>query len=143
MVPATTAYSGLGDATEEYVALVRAFPLVHIRDDAHLAAALAVFGPLFEKAGQSAAEKAYLDVLTDLIEAYEDATVHIPPATGLDALRFLMEQNGTTQAQLAPIFGAQSVVSELLAGKNGRRLTVEQVKRLAAYYHVSPATLID
>jgi hypothetical protein len=26
----------VGDATEEYLALVRAFPLVHIRDDNHL-----------------------------------------------------------------------------------------------------------
>jgi HTH-type transcriptional regulator/antitoxin HigA len=142
---ATTAitYAPLNGAIEEYVALVRAFPLVHIRDDAHLNAALAVFGPLFEKRPQTSAEQAYLAVLTDLIESYEDATVRIPSATGLDALRFLMDENGTTQAQLAPIFGSQSVVSEVLAGKKGRRLTVEQIKGLAAYYHVAPATFID
>ncbi len=143
MAATTTAYRPLDGDIEEYLTLVRAFPLVRIQDDAHLDAALAVFGPLFEKRPQTSAERAYLDVLTGLIEAYEDATVHIPPATGLDTLRYLMTEHGTTQAQLAPIFGSQSVVSEVLAGKNGRRLTVDQIKGLAAYYHVVPATFID
>ncbi len=40
----------MSTVTEEYLALVRAYPLEHIRDDAHLQSALAVFGPLFEKA---------------------------------------------------------------------------------------------
>jgi len=143
MVRATAAYAALDGDIEGYLTLVRAFPLVHIRDDAHLDAALGVFGPLFEKETRTPAEDAYLGALTDIIETYEDATVYIPPTTGVDALRFLMEENGTTQAQLAPIFGTQSVVSEVLAGKNGRRFTVDQIKSLAAYYHVSPATFID
>lgn len=133
----------LGDDIEEYLALVRAFPLVHIRDDAHLDEALAVFGPLFEKAGRTPAEEAYVMALADLIETYEDATVEIPPISGVAMIRHLMAARGLTQNDLIPIFGTASIVSEVLNGKRGRRLTVEHIKRLAAFFHVTPATFID
>src|SRR5947209_4400382 len=92
-VPATMT----GDDIEEYLRLVRAFPLVHIRDDAHLDEALAVFGPLFEKPARTAAEEAYVMALADLIETYEDATVEIPPVSGLAMIRHLLEVRNLTQ----------------------------------------------
>ena len=126
---------------DEYLDLVRAFPLEHIRDDAHLDAALAVFEPLFTKPDPSPAEEAYLGALTDLIETYEDATVHIPPRTGVDALRFLMEEHRLTQTDLAPLLGTQSVVSEILSGK--RMLTTTHIARLSDRFQVSPAVFFD
>lgn len=133
----------LGDDIEEYLALVRAFPLVHIRDDAHLDEALAVFSLLFEKAGRTPAEEAYVMALADLIETYEEATMEIPPVSGVAMVRHLMEARGLAQNDLIPIFGTASIVSEVLNGKRGRRLTVEHIKRLAAFFHVTPATFID
>jgi len=126
---------------EEYLALVRTFPLVHIRDDAHLTEALAVFETLFEKREQSDAEKAYLAVLTDLIEAYENATVRIPDVSGARMVRHFMEDRGLRQLDLVPVLGSASIVSEVLSEK--RPLALSHIKKLAAYFGVSPAVFID
>lgn len=119
---------------EEYLALVRAFPLVHIRDEDHLTEALAAYEPLFIKRDQSEAEKAYLAVLTDLVEAYEDATVQVTERSGVDMLRYLVEENGYKQAELTPVFGTQSVASDVLSGK--RAFSLEQMRKAATFFGV-------
>jgi HTH-type transcriptional regulator/antitoxin HigA len=135
--------SAIQDKTteEEYLALVRTFPLLSIRDDAHLAEALAVIDRLTDKAERSAAEEAYLAALTDLVETYETAHVVIPPTSGREALRYLMEENGLSQVDLVPLFGAPSVVSEVLSGK--RRLALTHIRRLADYFGVPADVFID
>jgi len=133
--------AALDDATDEYLALVCAFPLVHIRDDAQYQKALAVMWPLVESSVRSDAQEAYLGALTDLIEIYDNAHTTFPPRTGLDALRSLIEENGLRQEDLLDIFKTQSVVSEVLRGK--RKLTLRYIKDLAAFFHVAPATFLD
>ena len=53
-MPKTTGVE-LGADLDEYLALVRAFPLAHIRDDAHLDAAVAVIDRLRDKDDRSPA----------------------------------------------------------------------------------------
>jgi len=139
----TAPRTALNGDIEEYVTLVRAFPLVYIRDDAHLADALATYEPIFDKGRrQSEAEKAYMAVLTDLIEAYEDATVNFPAVSGVDIVRHFMEDRGLRQKDLVgPVFATQSIVSEVLTGE--RALTLPHIKALAAFFHVAPAVFID
>lgn len=119
-------------AEEAYLALVRAFPLVSIRDDAHLRTALATLDRLIVRPERSVAEEAYLGALTDLVETYENAHVAIPPMGGTDLLRYLMVENGLKQSDLAPLFGSPSIISEVLSGK--RRLALAHMERLAAYF---------
>jgi len=130
-----------GADLEEYLALVRAFPLVHIRDDAHLDAAVAVIDRLLDERDHAPAEEMYLDALTDLLETYEAAHVPIPVRSGVDALRFLMEANDLRQVDLVPVLGRKSLVSEVLSGK--RPLALTHIKKLANYFRVSPAVFID
>jgi len=119
---------------EQYLALIRVFPLVSIRDDTHLAAALAVLDDLLDRSRRSSGEEEYLRALTDLVETYERAHVVIPPTSGVEALRFLMAEHGLTHAELAPLFGSPSIVSEVLAGK--RRLALTHIARLAERFGV-------
>jgi HTH-type transcriptional regulator / antitoxin HigA len=119
---------------EEYLTLVHAFPLISIRDDAHLAEALEVIDGLLERPERSVAEEEYLCSLTDLVETYENAHVIIPPVSGVEALRYLMEEHALTQAGLVPLFGSRSIVSEVLAGK--RRLALSHIARLAERFGV-------
>ena len=114
---------------EQYLALVRAFPLVSIHNDVHLDEALAVIDRLLDIPERSTAEEEYLQALTDLVEAYENAHVVIPPVSGVEALRYLMEENDMTQADLVPLFGTRSIVSEVLAGK--RHLALSHIARLS------------
>jgi HTH-type transcriptional regulator/antitoxin HigA len=126
---------------DEYLGLVRAFPLVHIGDDAQLASAIGIIDRLLGKPARSEAEEAYLGALTDIVETYEERHVTVPARSGLDALRFLMEENGLKQADLVPVLGRRSVVSEIMHHKRG--LALSHVRKLAAYFHVSPSTFID
>src|SRR5438105_12768774 len=130
-----------GADLDEYLTLVRAFPLAHIRDDAHLDAAVAVIDRLLDKEERSPAEEMYLDALTDLVETYEEAHVPIPARSGVDALRFLMEANNLKQVDLVPVLDRKSLVSEVLGGK--RPLALTHIKKLADYFRVSPAVFID
>ena len=73
-----------------------------------------------------------MGALTDLVEAHEDAHVVIPPTTGVEALRNLMEENELAQVGLVSLFGTASVTFEVLAGKC--RLALAHIKRLAAHF---------
>ena len=80
----------------------------------------------------------YFDVLTDLVEDYEDEHVLIPDASQTDVLRELMTANGLSQSKLAKEAGVSpSSISAVLKGV--RSLTKEQVAKLAKFFHVSPS----
>lgn len=82
-----------------------------------------------------------LDILTLLVQAYDE--VHHPMgdvATPQDVVDFLLEQNGMTRAQLAPLLGGRSRVSEFFTGV--RPLSVRQVQALRAQFGVSADLLL-
>ena len=84
----------------------------------------------------TAAEKELAELLTLLIEDFEEKRYQLPRAKPLDALRFLMDQHGLKQKDLANVFGTPSIVSEVLSGK--RDLNKDHIKRLSKRFHVSP-----
>jgi HTH-type transcriptional regulator/antitoxin HigA len=125
---------------DTYFELVKQFPLRHIEDEAHAEAAQEMLDQLLQKALDSG-EQAYLDVLTDLFEAYEEDQVTIPDVSEADILRNLMTSNGFSQPALAKKVGiAQSTISAVLNGS--RSLTKEQVLTLAKFFHVSPGAFL-
>jgi HTH-type transcriptional regulator / antitoxin HigA len=78
-----------------------------------------------------------IELLTLLIEKYEEEKYPIPDAEPLEVLRFLLDQNGLSQKDLIHEFGAESTVSLVLAGK--RKLTRDHIQRLSERFKVSPA----
>ncbi|MFI5273812.1 MAG: type II toxin-antitoxin system HigA family antitoxin [Ktedonobacterales bacterium] len=124
-----------------FLALVHDFPLVSIRNDAHLAAALKEIDRLLDCPQRTTAEEEFLRALTDLVETYENAHVAIPPTPGVEALRFLMAEHGLTQADLAPLLGTPSIISEVLAGK--RHLALAHITRLAERFGVPADVFIE
>ncbi len=129
--------SGVRKLSDSYFERVKQFPLTHIRNEEHLLAAQAVIDRLL-KAKLDRGEQAYLDVLTDLVEGYEDEHEPIPDATESDVLRELMRANGLSQLRLSAKIGiSQSTISSILNGS--RSLTKEHVVALARFFHVSPA----
>ncbi|SEJ41953.1 HTH-type transcriptional regulator / antitoxin HigA [Azotobacter beijerinckii] len=69
----------------------------------------------------------------DLIEAYDEAHRPMPKVSGVEMLRYLMQEHGLTQTDL-PEVGVQSVVSELLSGK--RLLNVRHIRALSERFGV-------
>lgn len=78
-----------------------------------------------------------IELLTLLIERYEEEHYSVPQASPAEVLRFLMERHGLKQRDLAADLGGESVVSEVLSGK--RELNAAHIKRLWKRFQVSPA----
>jgi HTH-type transcriptional regulator/antitoxin HigA len=112
-----------------------------LRADADLDAAVAVIDSLIDLQQLMAPEQDYLDVLSDLVEAYETEMVPMRPVGDAELLQFLIEQKGVTQAETATGAGiAESTISEVLAGK--RKLNRTQIAKLARYFHVEPGAFL-
>ncbi len=84
----------------------------------------------------TAAERELAELLTLLIEDFEEKHYQLPRANPLGVLRFLMNQHGLKQRDLVDVFGTPSIVSEILNGK--RELNKDHIKRLSARFRVSP-----
>jgi len=83
-----------------------------------------------------AAERRLAELLTVLIEDFEQEAYALKPARPVEVLRELIESNGLKQKDLLDIFGTPSIVSEVLREK--RSLTVEHIRKLSRRFHVSP-----
>jgi HTH-type transcriptional regulator / antitoxin HigA len=92
---------------------------------------------LEKKERLSAKEREFAELLTVLIEAYEDAHYPVRAASPVEVLVELMEANNIKQKDLAPLLGSESVVSEVLRGK--RELNKHHIERLSKRFGVSPA----
>jgi HTH-type transcriptional regulator/antitoxin HigA len=120
--------------------LVRAVPTV-IHTDGECKRATADIGKLLRKGGDlSSEEERLLDLLSVLVERYEDEAEDFPDSPPDRILRFLMEQNDLRQADLVKIFGSRGRVSEVVNGK--RAISKAQSKALGEYFRVSPELFI-
>ena len=116
-------------------------PMLTIRNEREYNAAVKRLNELLDEIGTDEKHPLYglLDTLGTLVHAYEEEHYPIPDASGVDVLRFLMEEHGLTQSDLLEI-GSQGVVSEILSSK--RELNVRQIRMLAKRFKVSPAVFV-
>jgi len=89
----------------------------------------------------SPSEAEAIELLTLLVERYEQAHYPIRAADPISVVRFLIEQQHLTQRDLIPQFGSESAVSMFLAGQ--RKLTLEQVRRLRARFKLPADVFIS
>jgi HTH-type transcriptional regulator / antitoxin HigA len=80
----------------------------------------------------SASEREAIELLTLLIERYEQDHYQIPTADPVSLVRFLLANAGLNQRDLIHEFGSESAVSMFLAGR--RKLNLPQVRRLSARF---------
>jgi len=83
-------------------------------------------------------EREYSELLTVLIEAFEEANYALEGAAPGSRLRSLMEEHGLRQRDLLDMFGSRGIASEVVGGK--RAISKAQAKKLAGIFHV-PADL--
>lgn len=81
-----------------------------------------------------------LEILSLLIEKYEDEHYPIAPPDPIEAIKFRMEQMGYKQKDLENIIGYKGRVSEILNKK--RKLTLEMIRRLHNALHIPTETLL-
>jgi HTH-type transcriptional regulator/antitoxin HigA len=90
---------------------------------------VSVLDKLASKKNPTNEEEKYAQVLMTLIEAYEEEHHPIPDASAVEVLMALMEANDLRQKDLAPIFGSESILSEILHNK--RTLNKGHIEKLS------------
>ncbi len=86
------------------------------------------------------AEMDELELLTALVEMYEERHFPINPPDPVDAIKFRMEQLGLVQKDMVPYFGTKSKVSEVLNGK--RPLSLAMMRSLNKSLGISAEVLL-
>ena len=111
--------------------------MILIDSDAELVRARAVVDQLWNS--NDPTDIVRLAAQARLISAYEERKWPRRSRSVADMISHLMDQHGLTRADMVPILGSPSRVSEVLRGKKG--LSMAMVQRLRARFHV-PADLL-
>jgi HTH-type transcriptional regulator/antitoxin HigA len=111
--------------------------LIVIDSDAELARARALVDRLWNS--EDPADVARLQAQARLIAAYEESKWPRRRPSTAELIRHLMDQHGLTRADMVPILGTPSRVSEVLRGK--KELSMAMVQRLRGRIRL-PADLL-
>jgi HTH-type transcriptional regulator/antitoxin HigA len=101
---------------------------------------LAMLEELDKKPKLTPAEQRLTELLTLLIEDFEEKAYSLKPASPTEVLSQLIEANDLRQKDLTDVFGTPSIVSEVLNGKRG--LAIAHIKKLSRRFHVSPEVFL-
>jgi HTH-type transcriptional regulator / antitoxin HigA len=113
-----------------------------IRTDEDLAWAIREIEQYFDELPEPGSPEAdRFDVLTALINAYENDHHPIPETDPIDMLHFAIESMGRSQKELSELLGSRSRASEVLARK--RPLTVEMVHKISKAWHLPAEALVQ
>ena len=125
----------------EYAALLASTLPAVIRSEAENERCIRALEELDARSNRlSSAERRLADLLTLLVEDFEEKHYALKPTDPVTVIEELMAANGLKQKDLLDVFGTPSIVSEVLSGK--RQLTTEHIRRLSRRFHVSPEIFI-
>ena len=117
------------------------YPIHPIRTDADYQQALKLVAPYFDNEPELDSDAgAHFEAMVTLIEAYEAKHYPIAPPDPVQAIKFRMEQQGLTPADLVPMIGQRNRVYEVLNGK--RKLTMAMVWKLHTGLGIPAESLI-
>jgi len=89
---------------------------------------------LDEREDLSPEEEALAEVLTLLIEDYEEKRHPLPRVSPNESLNSLMEERGLKHKDIWPVLGNKGAATEVLSGR--RSISKAQAKRLAEFFRV-------
>jgi HTH-type transcriptional regulator/antitoxin HigA len=89
----------------------------------------------FAKRKLTQEENALREILSALIQVYDDQHYSMPKIPPHEMVKYLTEQRGLKQADLVPLLGSRAQVSDMVNGK--RAISKTQMKKLALFFEVS------
>lgn len=113
--------------------------LIVIQNDADHREAKALVASLMDS--RNPEDRARMVAQARLVEAYERSRWPRRPTSLPGLLNYLMDQHGLSRADMVPLLGTASRVSEVLNGK--RELSLPMVRRLRERFHISADLLIS
>jgi HTH-type transcriptional regulator/antitoxin HigA len=121
----------------EYASLLTTTLPGVIRSEAENERHIAMLEELDRKGSRmSSSERRMAELLTLLIEDFEERQYALKAAGPIEVLNELMLANNLKQKDLLDVFGTPSIASEVLSGK--RKLNAEHIRRLSRRFKVSP-----
>ena len=137
MTATTTSTGRRRRDANRYLELVKRFPLRPIRTKREYAAASIVIDELAVRGEDDLNndELDYLDVLTDLVEAYDERMWQAPIArTPKERLKALMDEAGMSTADLGRLLGNSGLASQILLGR--RELSKAHIRILSRHFKI-------
>ena len=110
-----------------------------IRDESAYNTALKRIQEIFF-AEEGTSESDEMELLSILVEEYENKNYKIPEVEPLQIISFIMEQNSLKQNDLIGILGDKTTVSKVLNRK--RPLTLEMIRNFSKRFNISADLLI-
>ena len=116
-------------------------PPISIRNETEYDNAVQTLNSLIDEVGTNEEHPLYelLDILGTLIHAYEEKHHPIPDCSGIEMLKYLMEEHQCGLSDL-PELGSQDTVLKIL--KEERELTITQIRVLANRFQVNPSVFM-
>ncbi|MNH89732.1 hypothetical protein D3C73_422620 [compost metagenome] len=112
-----------------------------LQDEAEYEAALVAVRPYFENEPEAdTPEAAHFDALVLLIEDYEAKHYPIPRAAPVDVLKFVMEANHYTRADLIDVIGSKARAADLLNGR--REINLDQIRKISRAWRIPVGALV-
>ena len=131
-------------AADDSLDLVRRFPLVPIKNDRHLQAAFKMIDRLsvIDEDKLSSGQSDYLQVLSDLLERYEEEhhAIDLSHLDGVDVLKHLLKENGMNGSDLGRLLGNRQIGPAIL--RRERQLSKAHIVRLCERFRVSADLLL-
>jgi HTH-type transcriptional regulator/antitoxin HigA len=113
-----------------------------IRTQREHARALAIIERLMDKPRKSAAERQMIELLSTLIDQYEETEWPTPQASPGEILKFLLDQRQMSQSELARQLAIpQSTIANVIAGR--RQLSKANVLALSRFFGVSATLFME
>lgn len=124
---------------DDYLELIRQFPLTPIRNDRHLQEAFAMIDRLaiIDEDKLTAGQADYLMVLSDLVEKYESQhhPIDLTHLDGVAILQHLLDENGLGASDLGRLLGNRQLGSAIL--RRQRQLSKTHIVKLCERFKVS------
>jgi len=131
------------DMPKRFEELVRMYPPRAIHDDSDYDNAQEIIDRLTSVPRLTKGQKEYLDTLSILFSAYEQE--HEPILTddisGIDALKYIMEQRDMSASDLGRLLGDRSLGSRILRGE--RELSKRHIRKLCGHFKIAAELLLD
>lgn len=116
-------------------------PLFSIRNAKEYDKAITILDALIDEVGTNEQHPLYelLDTLGTAVHAYEEKHYPIPECSGIEVLKFLMEEHQLEPSDL-PALGPPDIVMEILNGEQD--LTGTHIYALTEIFQVPPAGFV-
>ena len=128
---------------DDYLALVKAFPLRPLKSQQELRAAGTILDRYIGREDLTEGQRDYLAGLSRFVEDYEQEKklAELKRLSPIEILRHLLEENDMNTSDLGYILGSRGLASEVLNGNRGLSKTL--IRKLAEAFHVDPALFLE